>query len=63
MKIDVPVYDEDGTVKFNASLSEGELQAVLQFGLNLAIASGISNTLGVHIDDDEDTDYEPSELN
>lgn len=54
MKIEVPVFNEDGSLRFNAVLSEPELQAVLQFGLNAAIGSGLAHHLGVLLDDNED---------
>lgn len=60
MKIEVPVYNEDGSVKFTASLNEGELQAVLQFGLNAAIGSGLAQHLGVCL---VDSDLEPPPYN
>ncbi len=43
MQVKVPVVNqEDGSVQFEASLSERELQVILQFGLNMALASGIA---------------------
>jgi hypothetical protein len=49
MKIEIPVFNEDGSVKFNAELSSEEAQAVLQFGLNFAIASGLAQQLGIQL--------------
>lgn len=45
MKIEVPVQNQDGSVQFIANLNEKEIQAVLQFGLNMALAMGIASQL------------------
>ena len=53
MKItEVPVYNEDGTVKLTVVLGENELQTLLQFGMNMAVAMGIAGSMGIDIDDD-----------
>lgn len=49
MKISVPVYDDAGQVKFEATLSEGEIQEVLKFGLNYLIATGLLANMGVKL--------------
>jgi len=45
MKIEVPVRNEDGSLAFTATMNEKEVQAVLQFGLNMATAMGITSQL------------------
>ena len=45
MKIEVPVVDDQGNLKYTATLTEKEVQAVLQFGLNMAIAMGIASSI------------------
>lgn len=45
MQIQVPVKNEDGTLAFTASMNEKETQAVLQFGLNMALSMGIMSQL------------------
>lgn len=53
MKVtEVPVYNEDGTVKLTVVLGENELQTLLQFGMNMAVAMGIAGSMGIDIDDD-----------
>jgi hypothetical protein len=44
MKVTVPVKNEDGTLKFEATLSEKELHAVLEFGLNMMCVMGLMST-------------------
>lgn len=41
----MPVQNQDGSVQFVANLSEKEIQAVLQFGLNMALAMGVASHL------------------
>jgi hypothetical protein len=45
MKLEVPVRNEDGSLAFTAIMNEKEVQAVLQFGLNMATAMGITSQL------------------
>ncbi len=45
MQIQVPVKNEDGSLAFTASMNEKETQAVLQFGLNMALSMGIMSQL------------------
>lgn len=43
MKIlDVPVYNEDGSIKFTQQVSPNEAQALLQFAINFMAATGLS---------------------
>ena len=45
MQIQVPVLNEDGSLKFEVSMSEKEVQTVLQFGLNMGISMGIASSM------------------
>ena len=45
MKLSVPVYNNDGELQYTATMNEKEVQAVLQFGLNMATAMGITSQL------------------
>jgi hypothetical protein len=47
MKIEVPVFNEDGSVKFTATLSEAQAAVLLQFAINLSMATGIAAHLGI----------------
>ena len=47
MQINVPLKNEDGSVTFNATLNERQLQAVLQFGLGFLLATGLAAQYGV----------------
>jgi hypothetical protein len=40
--IDVPVFNEDGTVKFTQVITASEAQVLLQFALNFLAATGMS---------------------
>ncbi len=40
--IDVPVFNEDGSVRFHQTLSAKETQLLLQFALNFLVAAGIN---------------------
>lgn len=47
MIIEVPVKNADGSLQFTASLDEKQTQAILQFGLNFLMATGLSAAYGV----------------
>lgn len=47
MIIDVPVKDANGVLQFTATLDEKQTQAILQFGLNFLMATGLSAAYGV----------------
>lgn len=57
MRIEVPVQNDDGTLAFTATMNEKEVQAVLQFGLNMATAMGITSQLlspeSMHVEVDD----------
>jgi hypothetical protein len=40
--IDVPVFNEDGSVKFTQVLTAAEAQVLLQFALNFLASTGLS---------------------
>lgn len=45
--IEVPVFNEDGSVKLTQLLSPEEAQSLLQFALNFLTASGMMATYAV----------------
>ena len=45
MQIQVPVKNDEGAVEFTATMNDKEIQAVLQFGLNIALSMGIMSQL------------------
>lgn len=55
MIIDVPHKDENGNLVFTMSLNEEQTQAILQFGLNFLVASGLSANFGIIIPTDDET--------
>ena len=56
MKIlDVPVFNEDGSLQYHQTLSAQEVQVLLQFALNFLVAAGISTqTLMKQVEDAEE---------
>lgn len=61
MIIDVPHKDEKGNLVFTMSLNEEQTQAILQFGLNFLVASGLAANFGIIIPG-EDEDATPAQL-
>ena len=55
MKIEVPVFNEDGSVKFTAQLTADQAQVLLQFAMNMAMATGIAAHLGLQGPDLDDS--------
>lgn len=51
MIVDVPILNEDGTIKLTVTLDDRQLKAVLQFGLNFLVAAGLAASYGVEIED------------
>jgi hypothetical protein len=47
MLIDVPVMNDDGSVKFTQTLDAKQVQALLGFALNFLVATGLSVQYGV----------------
>lgn len=56
--IEVPIYNEDGSVNITQQISPEEAQHLLQFAINFMMAVGASQKVGVVPLDDE-----PKELN
>jgi hypothetical protein len=40
--IDVPIYNEDGSVQFTQKVSPAEAQQLLMFALNFLVATGVA---------------------
>lgn len=53
MTIDVPRKDENGNVLFTMTLNEAQVQAILQFGLNFLVSSGLAANFGIIMVDEE----------
>lgn len=54
MKIlEVPVFDEDGGIKFTQYVSPDEAQALLQFAINFLVATGMNVRMIMAKDGDE----------
>lgn len=53
MKLDVPIRAEDGTISFNVTLDDAQIQSILQFGLNFLVATGMAATYGVMLPSDK----------
>lgn len=53
MILDVPVFNKDGSVKFSATMDEKQVQAILQFGLNFLLSTGLAASYNIDIVDDE----------
>lgn len=53
--IDVPVYREDGSVQFTASVPPEQAQTLLQFAYNFLVASGLSKRYEIHVPEDNQT--------
>lgn len=51
--IEVPVYNEDGSVNITQRISPEEAQHLLQFAINFMMAVGASQKVGVVPLDDE----------
>lgn len=54
MTLDVPVLNDDGSVKFTATLSPDQVQVLLQFAMNITMAAGLATHIGVAIPDLDD---------
>ena len=62
MKIDVPVFNEDGSVKYTQTMSPDEAQAVLQFALNFLVTSGLAANYAVFNKNEGDEEVDPSTM-
>jgi len=56
--IDVPVYNEDGSLQFTQSVSPQEAQALLQFAINFNLAVGMSSGVSIGTAEDEDVEFD-----
>ena len=54
--IDVPVFNEDGSIKFTQQVTPEEAQHLLQFAINITMALG--TRVGVAIREPEDINVE-----
>jgi hypothetical protein len=55
MIIEVPVFNEDGSLNFTAKVSEKEAQMLLQFALNLSVVAGLISVSRHQSDEGEET--------
>lgn len=46
MKLEVPIINEDGSVKFTQTVDEKQVQILLQFALNFLVATGMAAAYG-----------------
>lgn len=53
MKIELPVLNEDGSLKATMVLDAPQVQALLQFGINMAMAMGIASEFTPGLDDED----------
>lgn len=64
MIIDVPVKNEDGSLKFTQTLNAEQAQVLLQFALNFLTSAGLQYMQGVsiqHVDSAEELEELSSE--
>lgn len=47
MTLDVPILNDDGSVKFTATLSPDQVQVLLQFAMNFTMAAGLAVQIGI----------------
>lgn len=60
MKIDVPVFNKDGSLQYTQIIDAQQAQVLLQFALNFLVASGMAAAYGVA---NSDLDEQQTELN
>lgn len=60
--LEVPVFNDDGSVKVTHALSPDEAQTLLQFALNFLTATGLNTTILVG-KQQEDSEEELPEFN
>jgi hypothetical protein len=56
VQVNVPVRNDDGSTKFEVTLDDKQMQAILQFGLNFLVAAGLASAYGVEQLDAEGPD-------
>ena len=59
--IDVPVYNNEGSVQFTAQVTPEQAQTLLQFAYNFLVASGLTKQFGIvrANNDEDDSDFKP----
>ena len=45
--LDVPIFNEDGSIQFTATLTPEQAQALLRFAYNFLIATGMRTTVNI----------------
>jgi hypothetical protein len=60
MVVDVPVRNEDGSIKFNVTMDDKQIQSILQFGLNFLVATGMAASYNIDIGELEDGELDDS---
>jgi hypothetical protein len=63
MIIDVPVRNEDGTIRATLTMDEQQMQAILQFGLNFLLATGLAASYGVSMPGEKEDPQMPLKFN
>jgi len=58
MKLEVPVYNEDGSVSAMMNIPPEQAQMLLQFALNFMAAAGLSATIVSHPLDDTPAEFD-----
>lgn len=62
--IDVPIYNEDGSVRLTQHVTADEAQHLLGFALNFLVSTGLAAQMNVVIqDEDALEDFNPTETN
>lgn len=67
--IEVPIYNDDGSVKITQEISPSEAQTLLAFALNFLVSTGLAANIGISVEDQENAyenvleDFEPGEPN
>lgn len=56
--IEVPVFDEEGGIKFTQYVSPDEAQALLQFAINFLVATGMNVRMLMRKEGDGETQLE-----
>ena len=59
MKIDIPVMNPDGSLKYTQTLDAEQTQVLLQFALNFLVSTGMAAMYGVK---EPDTDEQQTSL-
>lgn len=58
--IEVPVFNDDGSIRFTQEVNPTEAQTLLTFALNFLTSTGLAAQMGIAVpDDDVLEDFEP----